>query len=108
MAKLQILTHFTQLFENVKQSLNNYNDNLRNELFEIEPLESNQQAYKRGETIFDKCEDDLKNLIAIIEKQEELNKFFEKCKENKVKLIEQKNEIINKLLRIKKQSVSKE
>ena len=53
MAKLQILTQFKQLFEKVKQSLDNYNDNLRNELFEIEPKESNEKAYRRGETIFD-------------------------------------------------------
>ena len=62
MAKLEILTQFTRLFEDVKQSLDNYNVNLRNELFDIEPNENNQQAYQRGETIFDQCEDDLRNI----------------------------------------------
>ena len=110
MAQLQILTQFKQLFDDVKESLNNYNENLRNELFEIEPNESNDQAYQRGEVIFDRCEDDLRNLNEIIEQQEEINKFFEKCKQNKIQLIDRKNEIINKLLRIKKndKNVSKE
>ena len=108
MAQLEILTQFKQLFENVKQSLNNYNDNLRNELFEKEPNESNDQAYQRGETIFDKCEDDLKNLNEILEQENNIIQFFEKCKQNKNKLLEQKNEIINKLLRLKKKNSSKE
>ena len=60
MAQLQILTQFKQLFDDFKKSLNNYNDNLRNELFEIEPNEDNEKAYQRGETIFDQCEDDRK------------------------------------------------
>ena len=108
MAKLQILTQFKQLFENVKLALNNYNDNLRNELFEIEPNENDEKAYQRGETIFDRCEDDLKNLTEIIQQQEEIDEFFEHCKQNKAKLLEHKNELINKLLRIKKNNVSKE
>ena len=53
MTKLEILTQFRDLFDDVKRSLDNYNDNLRNELFEIEPKESNEKAYRRGETIFD-------------------------------------------------------
>jgi predicted transcriptional regulator len=102
MTRLQNLKQFKQLFINTNKSLDNYNNNLRNELFEIEPNENYQHAYKRGETIFDKCEDNLRNLNEIIEQQDEINKFFEKCKQNKIKLIKQKNEIINKLLRIKK------
>ena len=110
MAQLQILTQFVQLFDDVKNSLNNYNENLQNELFEKEPNESNEKAYRRGETIFDQCENDLRNLNEIVDQQDEINNFFEKCKQNKIKLIEQKNELINKLLRIKKndKKVSKE
>ena len=54
MTQLTILTPFKQLIDYVKERLNNYNDNLRNELFEKEPNEDNEEAYKRGETIFDK------------------------------------------------------
>ena len=69
------------MFNDVKEKLNNYNDNLRNELFEIELNEDNEQAYRRGETIFDQCEDDLRNLNQIIEFQDQINKFFKKCEE---------------------------
>ena len=40
MTQLQQLTQFTDLFEEVFQSLQIYNTNLRNELFEIEPNEN--------------------------------------------------------------------
>ena len=98
MAKLEILTQFKQSFIKVNQSLNNYNNNLRNELFEAEPNESNDKAYRRGETIFDQCEKDIENLTEIIYQQEDINKFFEKCKENKIKLIAKKNEIIAEII----------
>ena len=102
MAQLQILTQFKQLFDDVKLSLNHYNNNLRNELFEIEPNENNEQAYKRGEIIFDKRQDDIRNLNEILNQQEAINKFFEKCKENKQILINQNNKLINKLIEIQK------
>ena len=91
MTQLQNLTPFEQLIDDVKERLNNYNDNLRNELFEKEPNEDNEQAYKRGESIFDQCEDDIRNLTEIIEQQKEMNNFFKKCRQNKQKLIKQKN-----------------
>ena len=71
------------LLMDVNYSLDNYNENLRNELFEVEPNENYDKAYRRGETIFDKCEDDLKNITEILEKETEINEFFTKCKENK-------------------------
>ena len=40
MTQLQILIQFKQLFKDVEQSLDNYNNNLRNELFEIQPEEN--------------------------------------------------------------------
>ena len=110
MTQLQDLKQFTQLFNDVKISLTYYNENLKNELFEVEPNEDNEKAYKRGETIFDQCEEDIKNLNELINKQNEINDFFELCKKNKSKLIDKKNELINKLLRIKKndKNVSKD
>ena len=106
MTQLQILTQFNQLFNEVRNSLNNYNENLRNELFEIEPNEDYDQSYRKGEIIFDQYEDDIRNLNEIIIKQNEINKFFKKCRDNKQKLIKQKNEIINKLLRIKQNDIN--
>ena len=72
MARLQILTQFKETFENVKTLLDNYNNNLRNELFEIDLNEDNQQLYQRGETIYDQCEDDLNNLKEVLEKEKEI------------------------------------
>ena len=40
-----------------------------NEIFEIEPNEDQNNAFKRGERIFDQYEDDLKNLYNV-------NSFF--------------------------------
>ena len=93
MTQLQILTKFTSLFNDVKQSLENYNEHLRNELFEREPHETSEEAYQRGETIFDRCEDDLRNLKDVLERENEIILFFEKCKENQQKLFSKKNEI---------------
>ena len=92
---MQILTQYQQVFANAYQILKEYNDNLRNELFEIEPNEDQNNAYKRGERIFDQYEDDLKNITELIKKEKEVNEFFAKCKENKQKLIQHKNELIN-------------
>ena len=108
MTQLQILTQFKELFNDVQEMLQEYNDNLRNELFEIEPNEDHQQAYKRGETIFDRCEDDIRNISEILEKKDQIDKFFETCQQNKQQLIKQKNLIIDKLVRIKKKSSNKE
>ena len=102
MAELKILKQFTDLFEEVKRSLDHYNDNLKNEEFQQQENEANEKAYKRGETIFDQFDENLNNINLIIEKENEINQFFDKCKENKTKIIEMKNELINKLLRIQK------
>ena len=63
MIHLNILTHFKDTFNQTKQSLDKYNENLQNEYFEIEENENLQKAYKRGEIIFDKCEDDYNNFF---------------------------------------------
>ena len=102
MAELKILTQFINLFDETKQCLKTYNLNVKNELFEVEPNEELNKAYKRGEIIYDRCEDDLNNLNNILEKKEQIDKFFETCEQNKTNLIKQKNLIIDKLLRIKK------
>ena len=102
MTKLENLNQYNQLFNEINTSLTNYNKNLRNELFEIEDNETHEEICRKGETIFDCCEDDLINLGIILEKENEILQFFEKCKENKTKLIQQKNNIITKLVRIQK------
>ena len=110
MTELKVLKNFSELFDDVKKALNYYNENLKNDIFVEEENEDNQKAYKRGETIFDQMDENLFNINLILSKEKELIKFFEKCKQNKQKIINQKNKIITKLLRIKKndKTISKE
>ena len=83
MAELQILTQFSDLFTQVKQTLDHYNENLRNNNFNKEENETNDNAYKRGEGIFDQFDQNLNNINLILHLEGETNEFFRKCKENK-------------------------
>ena len=110
MAELQILTQFSELFEEVKRSLENYNDNLKNDQFIVDEKEESDKAFKRGETLFDQFDENLNNINILLSKREEINQFFEKCQQNKQNIINEKNEIINKMIRIQKnnKNISKE
>ena len=110
MAELIEIKQYESQIQSLINLLNNYQQNLYNNSFDQNENEDNEKAYKRGEGIFDQFEENIRHLNEIISREYTLNIFFEKCKENKEKLIEYKNEIINKLLRIKKndKNVSKE
>ena len=108
MAELQVLTQFSELFENVQLTLQHYNENIRNNLFDKRDNETNDKAYKRGETIFDQFDENLNNINQILEKEQEIAIFFAKCKENKQQIISYKNELITKLLQIKKEELPQE
>ena len=108
MADLKILTQFCQLFDEVKHCLKNYNENLKNNTFDRKENETNENAYKRGEGIFDQFDENLTNINIILKQENEINTFFNECKENKQKIIDYKNELIDKLLQIKKESSTKE
>ena len=83
MADLTVLKKFSQLFEEVQTALNYYNENLNNDLFSVDEneyeYEKSKIHYKRGETIFDKVDENLNNLNLVIEKEREIVDFFEKC-----------------------------
>ena len=87
MAELIILRQFSELFHNVKQSLDHYNSNLKNNQFYVESTETNETAYQRGETLFDEYDENLNNLNEILNKEREIIEFFYQCKENKQKII---------------------
>ena len=72
MAKLQILTQFGQLFTEVNQTLDFYNENLKNNLFQKDEKESNEKAYKRGEGIFDQFDENLNNINLILHLENEI------------------------------------
>ena len=102
MAELQILTNFKSHINEVQSLLEKYQTNLRNEIFETNEDETDEHAYKRGEGIFDQIDENVRNINKIIHKEQDILTFFSLCKSNKEKLIDYKNELINKLLRIKK------
>ena len=108
MAELQILTQFRKLFLEVKQTLDYYHENLRNDTFNKEEYETNDGAYQRGEGIFDQFDENLININLILKHENDITEFFNKCKENKQKIIEHKNKLIDKLLSLKKEYVTKE
>ena len=110
MSQIQNLLQFTEILQNIKLSLDYYNNNFENEYFQPRKRESSEESFQRGEILFNQCDENLKNITKIIEQEEQINNFFTICKHNKQKLIEQKNDLINQLLRIKKndENISKE
>ena len=111
MTHLENLTHFSDLLSTVKQLVDTYNYNLRNELFEIEDGENYEDAYQRGEAIFDCCEDNLRNLLEILNHKNELMQLFKNQKKMLIwlvkkyfkmdkKLFWQFKKILQKLLKI--------
>ena len=52
--QLTTLKQFSDLFDCVKESINNYEENLKNNTFYVDENESMEKAYKRGETLYDK------------------------------------------------------
>ena len=108
MASLTPLQQFQNMFTQIVNSLQYYSNNLRNEIFEQNYEESDQQAFQRGECIFDQSEENLRNLNEILEKEKEINEFFSLCKENKKKIIDFNNELISQMMIIKKRCSNKE
>ena len=95
MALLSPLQQFEQMFKQMMNNLKYYNENLRNENFKQNCSESDEQAIKRGEIIFDQSDEILSNLNNILDQEEEILQFFRMCKENKQKIIENNNQIID-------------
>ena len=110
MAEIIEIKQYLKLFLDIKKSIEYFNENLFNDFFQQKENESNEKAYKRGEGIFDQFDSNGNNLDIILQKENEILEFFKICKENKEKINEHKNEIINQLLTIKKNNptVSKE
>ena len=104
MTVLNPLLTFNQIFDDIRKSLTHYNTNLKNTLFEIDDYQTSEEAYKQGETIYDEIEENIINLSTILINENQLLEFITKCKENKQKLIDYKNDLINQLVRLKKKN----
>ena len=108
MSQLEILTEFNQLLIDIKQSFDKYNNNFVNEVFKKLSFETNEQSYERGMSMFNQLCENMNNLKEILDKQNEMNKFFKKCRQNHKIMTKQKNDLINNLSKIKKESVDEE
>ena len=108
MTSLEILTQFSQLFVETKQALDYFNSIIENEIFKPQSNEDNQTNCHNGEKVFNKLVGNIGFLDRIIQKENEINEFFEKCKLNRKILNNQKNDLITTLSNLKKKSVDKE
>lgn len=108
MTNLHNIQIYSKEFENIQLLLKYYSEQLYNDFFFPLQNETDENAFKRGEGIYDKFDTNLNNIELILQKEEVIKDFFIKCKENKHFLIKHKNELITQLLRIKKKYVSKE
>ena len=81
--------------------------------------EKDEIALKRGEGIIDKFVENIKQTEKIIENENQIknimketetkySELIEHCKENKIKFIKENNEIINKVIKIKRRIVKNE
>ena len=107
MADLHILTDYNEIFQSLEQALTNYNENLFNDLFMVIGDEFTEENLKRGEKVYDQIDANVNNLQKILLKQQEIDELFRKCKENKQRCEDYKNDIINRILRIKKRISSR-
>ena len=72
MAQLQILTPFSQLFIDTKQSLDNYNNNFINEFFEQQRGEDNERAYQRAQQYFNQYEQNAKYINHMLNNENQI------------------------------------
>ena len=110
MAELIQLNQFIQTVDNFKELLQYYCDNFKNNSFEIEINENRERVYKICESVFDQVDENIRNLKLIFDQEKEFVRFFDMVKQNLDNLCSYKNEVIEKMLRLKKSdgNISKE
>ena len=93
MADLKVVneTELNNIFDVIKQTVSLYNSNLHNNLFIKEENETYQNAYKRGETIYEQNEANMNHLNLVLQMEAPIIEFFQLCKENKQILIDHNN-----------------
>ena len=108
MGELQNIGIYSETFEYLQEQVVYFEENLKNTLFDQDDDEDDRKAYKRGETIYDKLHESLVNIKDILTKKNEIIEFLNRCEQNQRIFEIQENELINKLMRIKKRFASKE
>ena len=94
------------LFTQTKKSLDDYNNNFEDEIFEKGSTEDNEKAYKRGESKFNQLLENIDNLDLIIQQEQQFLDFFSHCKRNRKLLTDQRNNLVDDLSNIKKEMMS--
>ena len=60
-----------------------FEDNLKNTLFDQDDGEDDRQAYRRGESVYDKLHESLVNIKDILMKKNEIIEFLNRCEKTK-------------------------
>ena len=102
MNQLQFLLQFIQKYDETNKSLHKYSISIEN-IF-LDSIETNQTLFDQRIKLFEQYKNDLQILTNLLNKENEIINFFNKCKEHKQKLITVNNSIITTLLKWKKKN----
>ena len=108
MTQLIDIRKYQEEINGIKIVIDNFYQTFKNDTFRQLKDETDERAFKRGQGILDRFEENILNLDNILEKEKSILEFFEICKENKQRLMTHTNELINQLLRIKKRKATKD
>ena len=76
MTELQFLTELGQLIDNLKQTLQENENNYNNEEFNFQPNEDMNDEYNRGEGLFQNKLQIIEKLQKIVNNKRKINKLF--------------------------------
>ena len=110
--KKEIITEFDKIIQQIEYYEIGLEEN--EGMFEQMKDEEDEIASKRGEGIIDKFIENIKQTEKIIQQENKIKNIMKEietkylelikhCKENKIKIIKENNEIINKVIGIKKE-----
>ena len=87
MSEIKNIQQFTQLFDEIKTTLEYYNSNLKNDSFEFKPNENAYETIKEGETIFDFYQKESEYLDEVVGYQQQICEIYRINKEEMRKKI---------------------
>ena len=108
MGELQNIGNYSEIFKYLQEQVIYFEENLKNTIFDQDDGEDDRTAYRRGESVYDKLHESLVSIKDILTKKNEIIEFLNRCEKNQRVFEIQENELINKLMRIKKRYSTKE
>ena len=91
------LRGYKQLMEEIKNNIKEYEENTKH-----------NEVYEPNESAIENIKKEINSLESIIMKKVEIDEFFQRCNENMRMKKEKMNEVINKILKKKKQEGNRE